>query len=111
MLAYTCPFAHMQPSVLEAKGLKNQHSVDKLSHSITISSQLQNFKLRTEIQPTQDLVSCSGQQEVYNTDYNKKATQLKNIIHGTVSSPVVFETHPLVWDVVLSPLPLDHGKQ
>lgn len=72
MLAYTCPFAHMQPSVLEAKGLKNQHSVDKLSHSITISSQLQNFKLRTEIQPTPDLVSCSGQQEVYNTDYNKK---------------------------------------
>lgn len=44
-----------------------------------------------------------------NTDLNRK---LNSILHGTASSPpVLFEIDLLVWDLVLSPPPPNHGKQ
>lgn len=60
--------------LLEAKGKKTQHSVDKLSHSITILSQEQICQFRTEKQPTQDF--GSGQQEVLRGDFEKSSIMI-----------------------------------
>lgn len=76
MLVITCSFAfaHIQPFYWKQRGKKTQHSVDKLSHSITILSQEQICQFRTEKQPTQDF--GSGQQEVLRGDFEKSSIMI-----------------------------------